>query len=96
MKSKKKNEMEKAQNTEGAAQEPDMDALEDVAGGYRSAPRLGCAYWDGPTGYVVYDDKGAPCGTCRTEEDAIKIMNEYGFIRGYYSYKRNNRRRIDS
>ena len=33
MKSKKKNEMEKAQNTKGAAQELDMDALEDVSGG---------------------------------------------------------------
>ena len=35
MKSKKKNEMEKAQNTKGAAQELDMDALEDVSGGTR-------------------------------------------------------------
>lgn len=33
MKSKKKNEMEKAQNTMDAAQELDMDELEDVAGG---------------------------------------------------------------
>lgn len=49
MKSKKKNEMEKAQNTKGAAQELDMDALEDVSGGcLHLSPYLSRARSSGP------------------------------------------------
>ena len=53
MKSKKKNEMENAQNTIEATQELDMNALEDVAGGeVRKGRKLG-----GKQLYNVYDNE---------------------------------------
>ena len=80
MKSKKKNEMEKAQNTMGAAQELDMDDLEDVAGG-----RVGIikySYFGKDDKYGVFDDNGKLVRTFSTKSAADKFDKEMGHASG--------------
>ena len=93
MKSKKKNEMEKAQNTMEAAQELDMDALEDVAGGY-------VTYYDSTLGDKtrvhanVHDDFGKPVKWFigKNKEEVIakakQYNDEHGFSKNGRSFDR--------
>lgn len=57
MKKRKRNEMEKAQSLNGAAQELDMDALENVAGGRIESRKEKIDNYGGiKTVYDVFDD----------------------------------------
>ena len=80
MKSKKKNEMEKAQNTMGAAQELDMDDLEDVAGGYVSIVKS--ATWTEGAQYGVVDDNGKLVKKFSSKSEAERYNKDMGYATG--------------
>ena len=85
MKSKKKNEMEKAKNTMGAAQELDMDDLEDVAGGRVGIMKYTYFGADGAieaTEYGVFDDKGKLVRKFGSKSAADKFDKEMGHASG--------------
>ena len=85
MKSKKKKEMEKAQNTMGAAQELDMDDLEDVAGGYVSLIKYTRLDADGTVEgaeYGVVDDNGKLVKKFSSKAAAERYNKNMGYATG--------------